>query len=158
MEIITPKNKTKVTVEEAFRAFRGGKRILAVLSDDGKIYAAHVFDKQLHNSLYEINLYELGEYLAEGEWYVLNDEKIIDVTFTSVWDFSDRVVTRAKYNPSTGRVFDIETVDDPTVEGTCTREFITLPDGTELDVEYDPSDEYDGPYVVMRDDADGEED
>jgi len=67
---------------------------------------------------------------------------VLVVDFTSVWDDCDTVTTKAKYNPATGIVYDIE-ISGANVEGICTREYITLPNGTELNVEY-----RNGSYVV----------
>jgi hypothetical protein len=77
----------------------------------------------------------------------LVDQDSIRVSFTSEWDTGFIVTTPAMYNPKTGRVFDIE----PTcanVDGALVREYITLPDGEEIEVDYDRSDETDEVYVV----------
>lgn len=60
---------------------------------------------------------------------------IHDVDYVSVWDDSDAVVTSAKYDDATGRVFDIETAEEPAGASSCTREYIQFGD---QEIEIDP--------------------
>ena len=59
----------------------------------------------------------------------------VPCSFTSVWDSDDgtRITTPCIYSPLTGEVNpDVSTGPDP--DGLLMREFITLKDGTEIDV------------------------
>lgn len=56
---------------------------------------------------------------------------MIKCTFTSVWS-DGTVTTPCEYDPDTGEVFP-DTVDAD-VEGVLEREYISLPDGDELEV------------------------
>ena len=58
---------------------------------------------------------------------------IVLCTFTSVWNGNEVVSTPGTYDPDTGEVT-CEVSNGPIPEGTLDREFVTLPDGTELEV------------------------
>jgi hypothetical protein len=59
---------------------------------------------------------------------------IIKATFVSIWD-GDRIETNCDFNPETKEVTNIQTVVIGNNYNTCEREFVELPDGTELDIE-----------------------
>jgi hypothetical protein len=61
-------------------------------------------------------------------------EALIDVTFVSEWNHIDLVETKAKFNWNTCEVVDVEP-SKAEVEGTITRQYIVLPDGTELELD-----------------------
>ena len=52
--------------------------------------------------------------------------------YTSVWDDSEEVATTCEYDPQTKTASDIETVETEE-DGICTREYISLADGTDID-------------------------
>jgi hypothetical protein len=61
--------------------------------------------------------------------------KSVACSFTSVWDSDDgtHITTPCTYHPATGEVNpDVSTGSDP--DGILMREFITLKDGSEIDV------------------------
>ena len=77
----------------------------------------------------------------------VEDERI-GVAYTSAWDEGE-VETVARLDPSTGAVTDIDAVEVPEDGlGSLLREYVTLPDGTELDVR-----EVDGRHAVADPDA-----
>ena len=53
--------------------------------------------------------------------------------YTSVWDGNEEIETVADYDPATGKVFNIESVEAPNVD-ILEREYISILNGTELDV------------------------
>lgn len=57
----------------------------------------------------------------------------MNVTFTSVWDGGSLVKTPASYNPET-HLIEVDSPVDFDPDGSLTMEYITLPDGTDLDV------------------------
>jgi len=62
----------------------------------------------------------------------------IKATFVSSWDFGTNIESPCLYDPQTNEVSDIESVDVDSMDlTTLDREYIVLPDGTELDVEQD---------------------
>lgn len=58
---------------------------------------------------------------------------MIKCEFTSVWDDGSVVTTPCEYDPETGRT-DPEVSKAEPPQGVPVREYITLPDGDELDV------------------------
>jgi hypothetical protein len=64
---------------------------------------------------------------------------VINVKFVSEWNHETKVITDAKYDKESKKVFDIEPSSQE-IEGVVTREYIILPDGSEKEVEYDHSD------------------
>jgi hypothetical protein len=75
---------------------------------------------------------------------------IVNVKFVSEWNHDTRIVTQAKLDESTGRVFYIEPATKKVVTGEITREYIILDDGTEKDVDYDHSDPDSEVYVKQE--------
>jgi hypothetical protein len=63
----------------------------------------------------------------------------INATFVSVWDNGSRTIeSLCKFDPNTRKVTDIEMVEDEIEDlDVLDREYVELPDGTELDVEID---------------------
>jgi hypothetical protein len=63
-------------------------------------------------------------------------EKTLNVKYVSVWDGGHEIVTNAKYDTSTGLVFDIETVEGINEQGeeveVLDREYIILPGEQEV--------------------------
>jgi hypothetical protein len=55
-------------------------------------------------------------------------------TYVSVWDGCIEITTSCNFNPETKNITDIEMVDGDGLD-ILEREFIRLPDGTEIDVE-----------------------
>lgn len=62
-----------------------------------------------------------------------NNEVLVEVTFVSEWNHNDLVETKAKFNWNTGEVVEVESSDEE-IEGTITRQYIVLSDGTELEL------------------------
>jgi hypothetical protein len=60
--------------------------------------------------------------------------KLIKATYVSVWDGGIEISTECFYNPDTNDVTDIESSDVDGVEF-LEREYIILPDGTEIERE-----------------------
>lgn len=77
-------------------------------------------------------------------------EKVLNVTYVSVWDGGFEIESKAKFNPETKHVFDIEVVEAVDCEGdeveTLDEEYILLPDGTKFTVE---EDEESGKYFAI---------
>jgi hypothetical protein len=67
---------------------------------------------------------------------------MIEVIYTSVWDGGIEVCSTAEYNPETREVTCIETVDPEFEVDILEREYITLPDGTEMD-RFEECEDYD---------------
>lgn len=67
--------------------------------------------------------------------------QILEVAYVSVWDGGYEIETKAKFNPETKEVFDIESVEGIDDEGdevqNLEEEYILLPDGTKFYVEED---------------------
>lgn len=57
---------------------------------------------------------------------------MIKCTFTSVWDDGSQIMTPCKYDAKTGEIFPETTDFCP--KGSLVREYITLPDGSDLEV------------------------
>jgi hypothetical protein len=66
---------------------------------------------------------------------------IIEATYTSVWDGGVEITSACKYDADERRVFDIADADVSGVES-LEREYVTLPDGTELGEDDDVSFDY----------------
>ncbi len=81
---------------------------------------------------------------------------IIDVTFTSVWDGGHEVETDARLDATSGRLLSIDAVDVGDEVTTLDRQYVTLPDGRDLDVieddaghgVADPSEILDPPHAM----------
>lgn len=59
--------------------------------------------------------------------------KLISVKYISIWD-GDEIVTNARFNPETGEVVDIETVDISNEYNTCEGEYVEYPSGERVKV------------------------
>jgi len=59
-------------------------------------------------------------------------DREVQITFTSIWSSGTEVTTPGTYNPKTDEVTAESASIDP--DGCLTREYITLPDGDELEV------------------------
>lgn len=55
-------------------------------------------------------------------------------TYVSVWDGGTEVATSCNFDPQTKNITDVEMVDGDGLDA-LEREFVRLPDGTEIDVE-----------------------
>lgn len=82
--ITIPENAVPCTAQQAFKYLWGeGRKIMATLTgEDGKIYATHVLLSSMIDKGHELDLSEFGEYLAYGQWYILDasEEEIAKVT------------------------------------------------------------------------------
>jgi hypothetical protein len=69
--LITPENKTRVSILEAVEKFHEGHRILVECYDGDFLYAVHLFSKGYGHT--EEDVMREQEYIAKGIWYVLNE-------------------------------------------------------------------------------------
>jgi hypothetical protein len=76
----------------------------------------------------------------------------VPATYVSSWDGGTEIESSCMFDTETNEVTDIESVDVDHMDlNVCEREYIVLPDGTELDVEQD------GLKIEDRDDEDDDE-
>jgi|GEM_PF-4854879 len=75
--ITIPENAVPCTAQQAFKYLWGeDRKIMATLAgEDGKLFAAHVLMSSMINTGYELDLSEFGEYLAYGQWYLLDPDE-----------------------------------------------------------------------------------
>jgi hypothetical protein len=110
---------------------------------DGLPLAERARIKALQNRLVALNMVARGQ-VPDPDLFKPNGSQhagIIDATYTSVWDGGVEVSSPCKYDADERRVFDIAGADVSGVES-LEREYVILPDGTELDEDDDVSFDY----------------
>jgi hypothetical protein len=71
LQVITPENKTLLSLEKAINQFYDGKKILVELHEGDCCYAAHVFASIYGDTMADLTRNQ--EYVQNGTWYVLQD-------------------------------------------------------------------------------------
>lgn len=103
----------------------------ADMKADDAIFKHHSTFGRIHSET--VHKWEQMERFPEMVCAVDHLNGIVAATYTSVWDSGTEVESPCKYDPDTKRCYAIEDNTTDVGNANLEREYVTLPDGTELD-------------------------